>query len=181
MVNIVLNNEAVAEGIILNTSSSRRHLRRAADAMDAQGWLYTEKGRVMLTTVNEVGAIDLELKGVSTSQVSLLLNHSQYQMIGRNTEEGSRYVIFSPTGQPIPASEEVALLAVSSQTELIGAQAADMEAQELELAIGQPTGLEAIDNGQLTNDNAPIYNVAGQRLSKMQRGINITNGRKVLK
>lgn len=181
MVNIVLNNEAVAEGIILNTSSSRRHLRRAADAMDAQGWLYTEKGRVMLTTVNEVGAIDLELKGVSTSQVSLLLNHSQYQMIGRNTEEGSRYVIFSPTGQPIPASEEVALLAVSSQTELIGAQAADMEAQELELAIGEPTGLEAIDNGQLTNDNAPIYNVAGQRLSKMQRGINITNGRKVLK
>ena len=183
MVNIVLNNEAVAEGVILNPSSSRRMLSRAADAMDAQGWLYTQDEHVMLTTANEVGAIDLELKGVNTSQVSLLLNHRQYQMIGRNTENGSRYVIFSPTGKPIPASEEVALLAVSSQTKLIAAQAADMEAEELVLAIGQPTGIEAIEIGQQTTDNKQqtIYNVAGQRLSKMQHGINIINGRKVLK
>ncbi|MBR5393730.1 MAG: DUF4465 domain-containing protein [Bacteroidaceae bacterium] len=42
------------------------------------------------------------------------------------------------------------------------------------------TGINTIDNGQLTIDNE-VYNVAGQRLSKMQRGINIINGRKVLK
>ena len=28
--------------------------------------------------------------------------------------------------------------------------------------------------------NAPIYNVAGQRLQKMQRGINIVGGKKIL-
>ena len=42
------------------------------------------------------------------------------------------------------------------------------------------TAIKTIDNGQQITDNA-IYNLAGQRLSKMQKGINIVNGKKVLK
>ena len=42
------------------------------------------------------------------------------------------------------------------------------------------TAIQTIDNGQLTTVGA-IYNVAGQRLQKMQKGINIVNGKKVLK
>ena len=42
------------------------------------------------------------------------------------------------------------------------------------------TGIKTIDNGQQTTDGA-IYNLAGQRLNKMQKGINIINGKKVLK
>ena len=45
---------------------------------------------------------------------------------------------------------------------------------------GDATGIEAIDNEQLTNDNK-IYNLAGQRLQKIQRGMNIINGKKVLR
>ena len=41
------------------------------------------------------------------------------------------------------------------------------------------TGIDAIENGELTIDNASIYNVAGQKLSKLQKGINIVNGKKV--
>ena len=41
-------------------------------------------------------------------------------------------------------------------------------------------GIETVDNGQKTTDNSPIYNLAGQRISKMQKGINIVNGKKVL-
>ena len=41
-------------------------------------------------------------------------------------------------------------------------------------------GIEAIDNGKVTMDNAEIYNLAGQRLKKAQRGVNIINGKKVL-
>ena len=37
-----------------------------------------------------------------------------------------------------------------------------------------------MDDGQWTMDNAVIYNLNGQRLSKMQKGINIINGKKVL-
>ena len=42
-------------------------------------------------------------------------------------------------------------------------------------------GIKAIDNGELTIDNAAIYNLAGQRLNKVQKGINIVNGKKILK
>lgn len=43
-------------------------------------------------------------------------------------------------------------------------------------------GIQAIDNGKLTIDNAEIeiYNIAGQRLSKPQRGVNIIKGKKVI-
>jgi len=36
------------------------------------------------------------------------------------------------------------------------------------------------DKGQMINDNA-IYNLAGQRIGRMQKGINIVNGKKILK
>ena len=36
-------------------------------------------------------------------------------------------------------------------------------------------------NGVFAGENAPIYNVAGQRLGKMQKGINIVGNKKVLK
>ena len=41
------------------------------------------------------------------------------------------------------------------------------------------TGIETIDHSS-TIDHT-IYNLAGQRLGKMQRGINIVNGKKILK
>ncbi len=41
------------------------------------------------------------------------------------------------------------------------------------------TSIETIDHSTLTIDQS-IYNVAGQRISKMQKGINIVNGKKVM-
>jgi hypothetical protein len=41
-------------------------------------------------------------------------------------------------------------------------------------------GIRTMDNGQWTMDNAEIFNVAGQRMNKLQRGVNIVNGNKVL-
>ena len=41
------------------------------------------------------------------------------------------------------------------------------------------TGLNNVDAN--VNLNEAIYNLAGQRLSKMQKGINIVNGKKILK
>ena len=42
------------------------------------------------------------------------------------------------------------------------------------------TAIKTIDNGQQTTEGF-IYNVAGQRLGKMQKGINIVGGKKILK
>ena len=42
-------------------------------------------------------------------------------------------------------------------------------------------GIQSINNEQLTMDNdKAIFNLAGQRLNKLQKGINIVNGKKVL-
>ena len=42
------------------------------------------------------------------------------------------------------------------------------------------TAIEMV-NGQSSMVNGSIYNLAGQRLSKIQKGINIVNGKKILK
>ena len=45
-----------------------------------------------------------------------------------------------------------------------------------------PTGLDEIEPEEMDDDStAPIYNLAGQRLSKVQKGINIINGKKTLR
>lgn len=46
--------------------------------------------------------------------------------------------------------------------------------------FGDADGVEEIGNGQLTMDNAVIYNLAGQRLQKLQKGVNIIGGKKVV-
>ena len=128
--------------IILAQPMNTANARRAQASEQHEAWLYANNGQLLLATTKEVGALDIELTGVSTSQVSLLLNHSQYQMIGHNTERGSRYIIFSPTGQVIPAGEVTSILKISGNAEIIGAQAADATAEEVVMAIGQePTGI----------------------------------------
>lgn len=42
------------------------------------------------------------------------------------------------------------------------------------------TSIEKIENGMLKIENAAIFNLSGQRISKPQKGINIVNGKKVL-
>ena len=50
----------------------------------------------------------------------------------------------------------------------------------LALPEADTDAINAIDNGQLTVDSSVIYNIAGQRINKLQRGVNIVNGKKVL-
>ena len=53
------------------------------------------------------------MEGASTDEVSLLLRHKDFSMIGQNTATGSRYVIFSTTGATIPTGTGAAVLALS--------------------------------------------------------------------
>jgi hypothetical protein len=52
------------------------------------------------------------------------------------------------------------------------------EAFEVNLKIGAGNGINGIN---AADSKAPIYNVAGQRVSKAQKGIFIVNGKKVVK
>ena len=46
--------------------------------------------------------------------------------------------------------------------------------------VSDQSGIEAVDNGQQTDADAPIYNLNGQRVNKAAKGVFIKNGRKVL-
>ena len=48
-------------------------------------------------------------------------------------------------------------------------------------SFGRGEGTTSIDNAQLTNDNVVIYDLAGRRVEKMEKGIYIVNGRKVIR
>jgi hypothetical protein len=43
------------------------------------------------------------------------------------------------------------------------------------------TGISLMEDGRSQTEDGAIYNLAGQRINKMQRGINIVNGKKILK
>ena len=43
------------------------------------------------------------------------------------------------------------------------------------------TGISLMEDGRSQMEGGVIYNIAGQRISKMQKGINIVNGKKILK
>ena len=46
--------------------------------------------------------------------------------------------------------------------------------------INGEDGINEVKNGQLSMDNAEIFNLAGQRMNKLQKGVNIVNGKKYI-
>ena len=56
----------------------------------------------------------------------------------------------------------------------------DADSQVPALALGRGEGTTAIDNAQLATDNVVIYDLTGRRVEKMEKGIYIVNGKKVV-
>ena len=54
-------------------------------------------------------------------------------------------------------------------------------AQAIRVTRGDEEGTTSIDNAQLTIDNVVIYDLAGRRVEKMEKGIYIVNGKKVIR
>ena len=58
---------------------------------------------------------------------------------------------------------------------------APVGAEAAMFSFGRGEGTTAIDNVELANDNVVIYDLAGRRVEKMEKGIYIVNGKKVIK
>ena len=54
-------------------------------------------------------------------------------------------------------------------------------ARVLRVARSETDGIVQMEIDELTNENQPIYNLNGQRMQQMQRGVNIVGGKKILK
>jgi len=171
--------------LVLAAPMAARYASRSTangTADDAEGTVYVSNGQLMLSAQRDVAAIDVELDGISTDQVSLLLHHRDFQMVGRNTEWGSRYVIFSPTGKTLAANDVHHLLRFSGVAVPVAVQCADAAAADVMMALGS----EATAISDLTTDgntHSPLYDLNGCRVksSSMKRGIFIQDGRKVVR
>lgn len=171
-VNIVLDNQgdgarAFARGGVKRTPTTAPNL------------FYASGRYVYVEAQDEIGAFDLELAGVTPSQVRLLLNAGDWQMQTRETANGVRLVVFSPTGQTLPVGR-IQLLRTAANAEPVAVQASDASAENMAVGIG--TAITAIDaklndNGEI-NDN--LYDLQGRKLDRLpvKKGVYINNGKK---
>lgn len=172
-VNIVLDNQG----------ESPAAARRLAPMAAAPNRFYASGRSICLEAQDEIAAFDLTLEGVSSSQVRLMLNGADWQMLTRETADGLRLVVFSPTGQTLPTGR-TQLLRLAADGWPVDVQATSINAEELPAAASSET--TRLD-GPMQDENADnrIWDLQGRRVEMKTGGkstkIYIKNGKKVMK
>ena len=126
---------------------------------------------IMLGNVNIISAADAEREGTkSVDGINMIGNLHQTSIAA-----GDFYINTSSQMKKLTA-DSATLKAFRAYFTVDGSNV-----KALNIAVDDDaTLIQTIDNGQQSTEDA-IYNLAGQRMSKMQRGINIVNGKKILK
>ena len=91
--------------------------------------------------------------------------------------DGSQYILAKPEGKEIGFYQ-----ATTGTTIVAGKGYLDIVAGDVKVfyfADDDATGIENIENETLRTEKS-VYNLNGQRMNKLQRGLNIVNGRKVV-
>lgn len=142
-VNIILDDTGAGEA---------RAARRAAAMSETYDNNLLMNGRtVQLQSMDDIAALDIELAGVSSSQIRLLLNSADFTMQSRNTAEGVHVVIFSPTGAFLPAGT-TDVIKCSREVTLLSAAGSSPLAENVNVGVNlQPTSI-----GGIGDDNIDI-------------------------
>jgi hypothetical protein len=177
-VNIVLDNQGLAASRRAGHFGASEH----TEPETARALFYVDSRKLMVETTEEIGAFDLELTGVDASQVKLLLNSRQWQIQARNTKYGVRMVVFSPTGETLPAGT-TQLLRLGGNATPVAVQATSPDAEEVRAAVGENT-ITGIDETISSYENRDTYDLLGRKVDSgklLRKGIYINNGKKIKK
>lgn len=154
-VNIVLGKPIVSIEIPTETGNHYDQpllaSRRATPVPGGTGnILFVEGERLWLTNETEVGAIEVELKGLQADEVSLALNRKEFQMASLDIEGGSRHIIYSLSGRSVPVGTAAILRLSSDYAEVADAALSTVDAKSLSLTIGvTPTAINTVDSGYM--------------------------------
>ena len=99
------------------------------------------------------------------------------QGAAEDIQAAGKYILAQPEGQP------AGFYLAETGTIQAGKAYLDVPASEVKAYYffgDGTTGIETVENGQAA-EKTVIYNLAGQRIGKVQKGINIVNGKKILK
>ena len=168
-----------------------------AESNGYSAWQVTDVSDGVITFAQITGKVKggtpVLLKGTANATINMTACDSENNISGTNKLKGTlaetyltqvdgSYINFGLSGNQfkkvadgtvVPAGK--AYLPVLT-SEISGAKAFTFLFEE-----DDADGISEIENGKLkVQDEEAIYNLAGQRISRMQKGINIVNGKKVL-
>ena len=91
-----------------------------------------------------------------------------------DVEAAGNYILAKPEGEP------VGFYRASAGTIKAGKAYLGVASPGVKAFLFDEDGATGINAVEKATENGPIYNIAGQRLNKMQKGINLVNGKNVL-
>ena len=122
----------------------------------------------LFATVARTATSDMTGNDLNVSN-GITADGSQYALAKVDSKVGFYKVT---SGTAIPAGKAYIEYTTSSNGNEVNVFTFDFDDED-------PTGIAEVENGKLKVESS-IYNIAGQCLQKMQKGINIVNGKKVL-
>ena len=147
---------------------------------DAQAYTATANGKYLqLAEINDIPAgTAVVLKGtyynkLATTATSYVTANDLKGTDSDMVADGTMYILAKPEG------EEVGFYLATGGTIAAG-KAYYKSTSGVKAFYFEGNDATGIDNIENTIENGAIYNIAGQRLNKVQKGINIINGKKVL-
>ena len=95
-------------------------------------------------------------------------------------DAAGKYILAQPAGEPVCFYQAESGIIKAGKAYLEVPAGTDVKAIQFLFPDDDPTGISDL-NGQWSMVNGQsIYNLAGQRVGKMQKGVNVVNGKKVL-
>ncbi|MBP5630089.1 MAG: hypothetical protein J6W97_00855, partial [Bacteroidaceae bacterium] len=147
--------------------------------MDAEKFTYSVYDSVndQINTINSVGINEDNpnhcWQMIEAGGTLFLYNIGAKKYVKRN---GTRFEL-TDVPEPIDVENGENGLILGAQTAQQWALVGNEHMNVAQSAIDEVTGINDLN---ADDSNSPIYNLSGQRLSKMQKGINIRNGKKIL-
>ena len=148
---------------------------------DATAYIAAFDGKYLqLTEVEDVPAgAAVILKGsyynkLATTATSDVIANELRGTDAETKADGTMYVLAQPEGEEVGFYQATGTIAAGKAY-----YQSTSGVKAFYFGNGDATSIQTIDNAQKTTEDA-IYNIAGQRLNKVQKGINIINGKKVL-
>lgn len=174
-VNIILDNDITPE-----LAAARNAARRAAEIPGTESRrLYTYGDGLWLDSDSDVGAMEVSLAGTTTDEVSLKLTRKDFQMASRNTADGTRHVIFSPSGKPIPAGTTQILRLSGNDAAIVDAMLSSMDAKALSVTFAStPTAIQSHSAATLkaTLEDNTLHLYASAALEDVEISVTSANG-----
>lgn len=173
---VVCTANILLAGTISTTSAATRLSSMPVEEINADAYIYVEKGDVVLCTAKPIAAISVKVLG---STEWILDNYGLTQ-----ASKNSNVVGYSLNGATLPVGRSV-IGRCQSDTEILEVSIADAEANPITVSIckDMPTSIGSVY--KYDGDDIQIYNMSGQKIDKLQNGVNIVkkDGRtvKVLK